>query len=70
MTTIDDATLLGLAVRTCHERPVLEPLLDPPPSERGARQRLKLLLPYLVGEGALTSGEGVRLCCGTSLRAS
>ena len=57
MTTLDDATVLGLAVQGFLARPPLDPLLDPVPPNEILRQRIEMSLYYLKSAGVLSEDE-------------
>jgi|1186.fasta_scaffold184154_2 hypothetical protein len=61
MTTLEDATKLGLAVQGFLARPPIDPLLDPSAPTEVMRQRLELRLYQLEKLGAISSEEGTAL---------
>jgi hypothetical protein len=61
MTTLENATRLGLAVQGFLARPPMDPLLDPALPTAVTKQRLELSLYQLERLGALTSDEGTTL---------
>jgi hypothetical protein len=61
MTTFEDATELGFAVKGFLARPPIDALLDPPVPPEVLKQRLDLSLHHLEKLGAITGDEGETL---------
>jgi hypothetical protein len=57
MGSIEEATLAGLAVRTCLARPPLEALLPAVAGDHVVAERLKLTLEHLTAIGTLSEAE-------------
>jgi hypothetical protein len=57
MGSIEEATLAGLAVRTCVTRPPLEALLATPVHDDTMAEQLKLSLEYLAATGTVSEAE-------------